>query len=752
VKNGISDADILDYFRELRESDGLSIEAAIEDTCQQFDQETRERILAIVQPPARAPRRGPAAAPPKAPRRGPRWDDVAPLARAPYRFAPLNEVIVPAEEAAREPLNQPIDGGLCVDIVVDWRAETLVLIGEQSADKQAPVRALKVGDDWAIPASSLRGMIRSVLEIAAFGRLTQIDGHLRFPLRDFEHPLYRDHDERTHEAPVENIEPSPISSSSKVQAGWLTRAGDGYAITPCQDWAYVPVEDLGKTFPSFTVTASLDAKYAAVSQHRPWRDAVGAARRFHTLEPKHRDGRSLCAPDPQGNVSGVLVLSGQAPNAGRKKYEYVFLDTPGPSSPVRISETAWAQFELMNTRQGRRRREPEGSWKELSPVLRGGRVPVFFVGSLAEQGRDFAFGLTRLFKIPHLYSVAEMLDRSGPRAGDLRHGLPQGVAPGRVVDFVENLFGFVFEPQEGDADSSHKPADFARRGKVAFSFASLTAEQFEEGTPIDVVMAAPRASFAPFYLAGPIKDYSSLKSTLAGRKRYVLHKGDGGDAETRMRSSYRSLQQARAVKRSEVSDDQKATLRFLAPRGPSGGRFQSVIRLHNVTRAEAGAILWALDFGDRAHYRHVIGRAKGFGAGRLGVEAVSLDGNWNSTGALVSTIDAPALVRAFTHHMETAVKGWASSPPVKALLAFADPAAALDVAQPAREDPLVTWLSPLSLTGEPIVSLSGETRPQKVNPFQQLRKVSGLRHDGAQASEGAPDRFLDVAPPTSRKR
>lgn len=762
---GPTPSDVADVYREIL-GDGVTPAEALDLTCVDFEGAfTRAEIVAILQPaatPAAAAKPHPTGGTP-APRRGPPWETVAALARTPYRFVPLNTVIVPPQPEALGPLNEPVKGGLCLEIAIDWRAETALLVGETAAgDKDRVSRPLKMGDDWVIPAASLRGMIRAVVEIAAFGRLSQVDGHLRFPLRDFEHPRYRASE--LAKPQVESVTPSPISDSSKVHSGWLSKAEDGrYAITPCGDkWGYVPKVELARAYSGFDVGKPLKDKYEKIAGKENWTAAVGRPVKLRRLETTHRDGvHHLFAPDPLGQHEGCLVLSGRAPSAEKKLYEYAFFDGLG-SLPIPLMPAAWAQFELMNTRQGRTRREPEGSWADLSRVVeQGGRAPVFYVGDLVAQDAEFAFGLTRLFKIPHIYSVGDILDRSGPPEGAARrHGAPEGNRPAEAADFVETLFGYVFEPPAGAPVRSRKPADFARRGKVAFSFAHLPGDQFMERGRIDTVMAAPRASFAPFYLEGPIKDYSSRQSRLAGRKRYVARAGDTAKVEVRLTGAYNALQAERAGHQRQVEAQQKSPLRFLAPQGPDGGRFVSRIRLHNVTKAEAGAILWALDFGGRKDCRHLLGRAKAFGAGRLQAAEVSLTGEWNDTGEPVGQADTAALTAAFAAHIEAHVPAWEKSEPLQALVALADPSSAgadLDRPQPGREADGVTWLTPLKLNNEPVLGLDGQrTEDRPVNPFQQLRKVSGLRvptkgNEGTAPSRGAPDRFLGLAPPKGRK-
>jgi CRISPR-associated protein (TIGR03986 family) len=539
-------------------------------------------------------------------------------ASAPFRFVTLPDQVVFETPLPR---HLPIPSGFCARIDVEWAAETPLLIGEQSEDGDAVV-PLQFGrsGNYVIPGATLRGMIRAAVEIIAHGRLGSANLHHRYGLRDFEHPAY--------------AERSPVSRVAEVKAGWLNLTGDRrWQITPCA-WAHVLIDDLLSTdYGSLRrerrenwIQRSLEQKYAAAGM-RPGAQ-YDFTKTFGFSASYEENGRQIVKPG--STRQGTLVFAGPLPGRGNKKYEYVFFAPDGPS--VCVAPSVVSVFERLYSRPSKNRPMPDGSWKELRPTLKnGGRLPVFYVGDLEHQDDRFFFGLTRLFKVPHERSLGDVLGTQPNHIQRWRDGTGNTVSK-YDSDFVENLFGYVIEPGDLGAAAGERAAPDAvgLKGRIAFSFAHLrTGQDTAVPEPVTTIMMAPRPSFAPFYLKSATeKDYSAATSPrLAGRKRYLPRRINGSIVQSL--GDIRAMGQRqidRVASRGPVSDDVKSILVFLLPRKAEDLSFESTIRLDNVTSAELGAVLFALTHGgDPAKpYRHMIGRAKPFGAGQLRVSCARL--------------------------------------------------------------------------------------------------------------------------------
>ncbi len=619
------------------------------------------------------------------PRRLPSRDDHSEAASAPYRFVPyVPDALVKAEPAALEPIHKPKPGGLSARIQLRWTAEAPLLIGDQGEGSPTEVVPLRLndGDDgYIIPGSTIRGAIRSIAEIAGAGRLRQVNRERLFGLRDFNHSEYGSPES-----------PFPVLQPKALRAGWLRLRADhrlteghhasslavrgtkesdyfnsAFELIPCERWYAVEADEVRAGF-------KLDLRH--LPEHRRPQDGkaftrLGMADKYRALGAWH-DGaihptkvthsflaeragandrgweaapRAFPSDQKVGSegaaFAGHLVFSGATPPPG-KRLEYVFPRYDRAVKGPTISAERMIRFRRLNSRAIDDKLQAEGNWQlALSAFMRNSQVaiPVFFVGDPATEPEDsaddrFFMGLTRLFKVPHRWSFEEVLENSHVGSYQLPPGQDR-VMPDEL-DMVDALFGYVFEPPEGTKPA---PAEVARKGRVAFSAAHLPPGTRAQIRPaIDTVMMGPKPSFAPFYLAKDEKgflDYSSpAKPRIAGRKRYPPREAGAGGPQ----AALAGLRQRLELQVSRIHDmtgkppgNQLVTrLRFLLPAENSTLAFTSEVRLFNVTQAELGLVLWALTFGGEQHkYRHMLGRAKGFGAGQLKLDVTGLDVEWN---------------------------------------------------------------------------------------------------------------------------
>lgn len=641
------------------------------------------------------------------------------LLTSPFRFVELNDAVIRPEQE-RPDLGRPLAGGYRAVIRVDWAAETPLLIGAGGKESDAVVpMTMGTGKTPVIPGATIRGCLRAALEIVASGRLGQINAHAIYGLRDFDHPRIKPRDESQSPLAVKN-----------VRAGWLTRTADGVTIAPCVDWHLIPIAALRPPsgdqyrFRAAWLQKTIPERYASIE--RSWVSGSGEEDRtirFAAMEPRtfavagqRGDGKTILQPDGAGTVSGHLVFSNGLkmakkpeeleelarkikekerplpgkPNGGPgqpKKYEYVFdsrLETPFTVPPE-----AWKRFRAINSKIFKNKMKGDGSWGilERSLVNPGDRIPVFYVGS----GSDLQIGLTRFFKVQHLYSLGQIRDC------EAAHRRPKVKRPEDVrLDFVEALFGYVHEKDElfDPVPESVGPGALARRGRVACGFARLT-NAARVGPAVSTVMGAPRASFAPFYLRGRYKDYSSAEPStrLAGRKRYLPRfpaetaAGAAAAIDGLLREQIARIERDSG---NRPSPKVQSRLSFLLPAaGERELRFSGDLRLDNVSAAELGAVLWVLTHGgDPAKpYRHMMGRGKPFGAGQMRVDRLSIrlipnDGDarrlmappeaWERAWGDNAHSMAPFL-RAFHAHMRQQRPHWPRTADLGEFLAASDP-------------------------------------------------------------------------------
>ena len=201
-------------------------------------------------------------------------------------------------------------------------------------------------------------------------------------------------------------------------------------------------------------------------------------------------------------------------------------------------------------------------------------------------------------------------------------------------------------------------------------------------------------------------------------------------------------------------------------------RFESCIRLFNVTAVELGAVLWALTFGGKPDkYRHMIGRAKSFGAGQVRVAAAKLcvepnvtaspliktaaGEKWDQVAPCENAENKPFL-DAFEKHMRAHVAGWRELKTITEFLKASDPTVGAALALRAH---VAGWRESKTITeflkaSDPTVGaalaekgkiaylplrLEIDGRPR--NPYQLLRDMTKPRKDGRPPI--GPERFLE---------
>src|SRR5688500_2374848 len=112
---------------------------------------------------------------------------------APFRFAPIHRWVYLPEWGPLVSHDVPFKDGLSGEIELEIRAETPLLVGgprrKPTEKSEGEVWPYQLPDGrFAIPPSSLQGMIRSILEIATFGRLGPWIDDRRYGIRDLTPP------------------------------------------------------------------------------------------------------------------------------------------------------------------------------------------------------------------------------------------------------------------------------------------------------------------------------------------------------------------------------------------------------------------------------------------------------------------------------------------------------------------------------------------------------------------------------------
>ena len=630
--------------------------------------------------------------------------------RSPYAFVPLNERVHTVGRP-KGAIDRPFEDGICGCFSVRLNAESPLFVRGVSEMRRVGVRdedSPQLGfnfyelppqaDSWAIPGSSLRGMLRNVIEIATRGRLRTNDH--RYGVRDLT-PGARDLYGRFMAEAVGG-QLTPL-----VSAGWLALRDLSLAeddgpddeivadLHPCS-FAKVHYERLELLARSVHVPEycprqpkSAPDKYAEWTASREVRmgptnwDCRHGQRygKSGTLRFGNYASVAGCLASPSGGsgTQGVLVFTGQPteydPEDERKRRakqnDFVFV-TGERFTPIPVSRRDWRDFVFIHASDPQQRRLVRQANPELRfwlERLHGGGprpshaepgIPVFFLPN--DETRDLRIGLAMMFRLSGRFSTLESV-RHHQSKDDGGH------------DIAEAIFGHVPQPQRDDR-GPERPS----KGRVSIGLCKIPRGSAGELPMVRAALALPKASYWPFYIeqahgavAGRPRSQPNAVENIQfqwhtwthvpppheaprprGWKRYRLHRHE--DMEPPLPRD----------RNGNVLENGVTRFIPLVLTGP----VEFPIRVHNLRPFELGALLWALDFGGFKSARHQLGLAKSLGFGKIRLEVLDPSGLQTVTGAKV---DLDAARDAFLGHMDQAEPGWAESETVRSLLAAGCP-------------------------------------------------------------------------------
>ncbi len=428
-----------------------------------------------------------------------------------------------------------------------------------------------------VPGSSLRGMLRSLLEIVSYGKLHKVTNKQLL--------------------------------TNNVEAGFLVRENKGYVIKVCQS-ARIQRDKLVDNFYTGSgpnMVPRWEGK-PPVQWARVWVKLTRDGGRVTELSYAHRHKYK----------EGILVITGNMQN---KEKEFVFLLPTQNSEKIEVPEdlikrfhdddqiTQWQKMAFPKDKPKQDCRDRHGMLRK-NPVNPGD--PVFF---LREKGKLTFLGRAHMFRLPYEKSPLDFIPLELRRPED--------------IDYAEALFGFVRKEQEiralqesGILDYEPKQGDKWRAyaGRVFVTDAYLEEGQtgiwWSTDPIVPKILATPKPTAFQHYLVqtdsqkDKLKHYGSKtpdETVIRGHKRYWLQ-------------GERKLDDIKEDE-SKVSDKSTQHTQF-RPVKP-GVKFRFRIYFENLSERELGALCWILHPpGDpQKEYCHQLGMGKPLGMGAIKLDA-----------------------------------------------------------------------------------------------------------------------------------
>lgn len=513
----------------------------------------------------------------------------------PYNFVRyLPEPTIAADDAGTQLLDRcappPHDRyiGLTGRIICQLEAVTPLFISDSHDVKESQVadapdkkhksyRFFQYEEKDAIPASSLRGMIRSTFEAITNSPFSVFNGEERLEYR-------------VDPAEAKRFKPGIVQSlPSGDQPGEIALCDEAKV------GAYYKNPTANILDDSWTCG---EEAYAIVGKTKNNVPKVEILTRNHVALAS--DGRPV--------RHGWVKVTGPTIDTKCNESFFYFKDDPAKAKRVYFDVEREADFNAVLDAQLHERKEDFHSQVQSMKLAPGNLVYVELEPEDDSRVRNIA--LARVARLRYRNPVGDLLPDHLKPSEHYAH-----------LDIASRVFGWVKATPTED-----RKARVAYAGRVRFSHALLTDDGdkgiYAEEMPL-AILGAPKPTTTLFYLRKKEGEWSEQERKRPGAAATI---GYDGPNMLRGRKFYRhhgdSLNRLNYERAERRRDHQNRTVRSV--RAP-GNIFEFTINFHNLAPVELGALLWTLNLADEGCFFR-LGYAKplGFGSVRLSVKYIEL--------------------------------------------------------------------------------------------------------------------------------
>lgn len=446
-----------------------------------------------------------------------------------------------------------------------------------------------------IAGSSIRGMLRTLVEIVSFSKIDRVSDQQHFFFR----AVAAEADDPLKEEYKKYIKPK------NIKAGYLVEKQEGWFIRPAMlidkepfIWVkedklrslsgYIPMDNLSKYRPQYFINMSFQDIFTKNS------------RRF---------AGKVSSNCTTYQYRGVVVTSGNMLEAGtnpanlKRKNHCIVGEPDSKAQLLAISQEAIQDY--CSALTPFQKQEPP--FDENKGVLKNGRC-IFYCQPDAGQAITL-FGQSPNFRIP--YSP-----QGNGKASTARDFIPDLLKDSQdkpvITDIAEAIFGFVRR------DKQPEGIEQSRAGRVFFSDAILKPNQEKqvEATqnkePEKIILSSPKPTTFQHYLVQSDIIQRNLKH-YASQPPANTEQGET-PGETIMRGHKLYWHKPAQIEApSDASDSQTSLIKPI----DSGIEFTFTIYFENLRDVELGALLWILDKNEKPEYCLSLGMGKPLGMGAV---------------------------------------------------------------------------------------------------------------------------------------
>lgn len=382
---------------------------------------------------------------------------------APYNFVPLNQQVFYPDWA--EQVTQDLPFSDAEDGVIEVKLRNVSpLFTRDGAKNDFSAHTMRADGkrQYFIPATTIKGMLREIVEIMSFGKMQED--------KDYQNRTFGYRDLSNYNGYTKKV--------SNGIPGWLSKKGEEYYFTPCLgELERIPIHEVSKRFPNYIPSTSI------------WNTNVSVA-----------SDRNKFATYPQINKNGQtyrLVCTGQMRNCRPKGKQFELLFPSESMEPIKIAPATIKAFKSIYDTTPGFSKGTNGQKCFLSALNLGEKIPVFY---LELPNGQTAIGFSRMFKLPYRYNIKEQVEFI-QKANQNKH------------DLGELLFGY-----------TGKEESLKGRVQVSHAFMEGTVDD-KSLINVRGILGAPKASYYPLYIKqkkSPYKTYDNPVG-IAGRKLYRIH-------------------------------------------------------------------------------------------------------------------------------------------------------------------------------------------------------------------------------------
>jgi len=399
--------------------------------------------------------------------------------KSPYNFvpAPTEDQVFKPDWASQVSHDIPFEEGQSGELDITITAETPIFIrnghskpadGENSTSEFSHFIDAQGSKKYFIPATSIKGMLRNVLEIMSFSRMRQVDCSPFYGLRDMNNKDYKFE-----------------TNQKELKSGWLKLVNGDWIVEEVQH-VRVSMQDIEEKYK--IKNRGIQSAETALEKYTILSGSVLNAKFEFVKEliknPPGFNYGKLYKFSESGDFSGTIVLYG---NIGNKHYDFVFgkdvlntynVENSLISNMEKLEQPLWDYHKQTN------------------------KIPIFFK---TEAGKVKHFGFSKLYRLNNGNTIANLIPIAGYKEGK---------------DLAELIFGY----------SDEENACLKGRVFISNAFCSgmtvpqnLETRVLSSPKPSYYPSYLKQDSFNADGLISKYNTYVNKSSELAGFKRYPIH-------------------------------------------------------------------------------------------------------------------------------------------------------------------------------------------------------------------------------------